>query len=125
MENVALPLSHPGPVGGEPSAAQTYIGDCRTTERAAHPSASLRRRTAARGPGPRNRQAPAPRAGDEPTGNLDATMGDEIGQLLSSYCRTEPIVIVATHNERLAEALRPRAVLIVALRPMANQDYLD
>jgi lipoprotein-releasing system ATP-binding protein len=41
---------------------------------------------------------------DEPTGNLDATAGDEIGALLSSYCRaSRAIVVIATHNARLAE----------------------
>jgi lipoprotein-releasing system ATP-binding protein len=41
---------------------------------------------------------------DEPTGNLDAPMGDEIGQLIQSYCREhQTIAIVATHNAHLAE----------------------
>lgn len=41
---------------------------------------------------------------DEPTGNLDAAAGDEIGALLSSYCRaSRSIVVIATHNARLAE----------------------
>ncbi len=41
---------------------------------------------------------------DEPTGNLDAPMGDEIGQLLHAYCREhQSIAIVATHNAHLAE----------------------
>lgn len=40
---------------------------------------------------------------DEPTGNLDEPTGDEIGQILNAYCREHPsIVIVATHNARLA-----------------------
>jgi lipoprotein-releasing system ATP-binding protein len=40
---------------------------------------------------------------DEPTGNLDEAAGDEIGALLGSYCRTNrTIVVVATHNARLA-----------------------
>ncbi len=40
---------------------------------------------------------------DEPTGNLDANIGDEIGALLASYCRTRrAAIIIATHNERLA-----------------------
>ena len=40
---------------------------------------------------------------DEPTGNLDATIGDEIGAMLASYCRTRPAaVVIATHNELLA-----------------------
>lgn len=40
---------------------------------------------------------------DEPTGNLDTTTGDEIAALLASYCETaRAIVIIATHNERVA-----------------------
>jgi putative ABC transport system ATP-binding protein len=42
---------------------------------------------------------------DEPTGNLDADIGDEIGSLLSAYCRTRPAaVLIATHNEHLASS---------------------
>jgi lipoprotein-releasing system ATP-binding protein len=41
---------------------------------------------------------------DEPTGNLDASIGDEIGRLLVDYCRQQrAVVVVATHNERLAQ----------------------
>ena len=41
---------------------------------------------------------------DEPTGNLDASSGDEIGRLLLDYGRRrQAIVVIATHNERLAE----------------------
>lgn len=40
---------------------------------------------------------------DEPTGNLDAAIGDEIGAMLADYCHTQRTsVVVATHNERLA-----------------------
>jgi lipoprotein-releasing system ATP-binding protein len=40
---------------------------------------------------------------DEPTGNLDASIGDEIAQTLVSYARKYGgSVIVATHNETLA-----------------------
>jgi len=40
---------------------------------------------------------------DEPTGNLDARTGDEVGALLLKLCRsTRACVLVATHNERLA-----------------------
>jgi lipoprotein-releasing system ATP-binding protein len=40
---------------------------------------------------------------DEPTGNLDEAAGGEIGALLDSYCRTKrAIVVIATHNARLA-----------------------
>jgi lipoprotein-releasing system ATP-binding protein len=49
---------------------------------------------------------------DEPTGNLDATHGDEIGAMLANYCRAQSAaVIVATHNERLAR-LCDRALLL-------------
>jgi lipoprotein-releasing system ATP-binding protein len=42
---------------------------------------------------------------DEPTGNLDAATGDEIGSLLGAYCRaSRAIVVIATHNARLAQA---------------------
>lgn len=42
---------------------------------------------------------------DEPTGNLDASLSDEIAAIFHSYCRTHrAIVIIATHNERLAGA---------------------
>ena len=40
---------------------------------------------------------------DEPTGNLDAAIGNEIGATLVSYCRRQGvIVVIATHNEQLA-----------------------
>ncbi len=40
---------------------------------------------------------------DEPTGNLDTAIGDEIARSLVSYARTErAVVIVATHNHALA-----------------------
>ncbi|HKC62001.1 MAG TPA: ABC transporter ATP-binding protein [Pyrinomonadaceae bacterium] len=42
---------------------------------------------------------------DEPTGNLDAATGDEIGALLANYAqRQSAIVLIATHNMRLADA---------------------
>jgi lipoprotein-releasing system ATP-binding protein len=41
---------------------------------------------------------------DEPTGNLDASFAEEIGQTLVSYARKRgAIVLLATHNERLAQ----------------------
>jgi lipoprotein-releasing system ATP-binding protein len=41
---------------------------------------------------------------DEPTGNLDASFAGEIGETLVSYARSRgAIVLLATHNERLAQ----------------------
>ena len=41
---------------------------------------------------------------DEPTGNLDASIGDEIGRTLVSYAKTRPaIVVIATHSPSLAQ----------------------
>jgi lipoprotein-releasing system ATP-binding protein len=49
---------------------------------------------------------------DEPTGNLDLSIGDKIGAALVSYCHQQrAVVIVATHNERLAQ-LCDRALLL-------------
>ena len=40
---------------------------------------------------------------DEPTGNLDASIAEEVGALLVNYCRRNlAIAVIATHNERLA-----------------------
>ncbi len=40
---------------------------------------------------------------DEPTGNLDASYAGGLGEVLVSYARRRPaIVIIATHNERLS-----------------------
>jgi len=40
---------------------------------------------------------------DEPTGNLDASIGDEIGKTLVNYVRSRNgIAIIATHNDSLA-----------------------
>ena len=40
---------------------------------------------------------------DEPTGNLDSKIGDEISAILADYRRAQgAAVVVATHNERLA-----------------------
>ncbi|MDQ2855307.1 MAG: ABC transporter ATP-binding protein [Acidobacteriota bacterium] len=49
---------------------------------------------------------------DEPTGNLDASIADEIGALLLDYCHQHgAIVIIATHNDRLA-AICDRVLLL-------------
>ncbi|HEX8476276.1 MAG TPA: ABC transporter ATP-binding protein [Pyrinomonadaceae bacterium] len=49
---------------------------------------------------------------DEPTGNLDAQTGTEIGALLFSLCRERrAAVVVATHNESLARSCDRRLLL--------------
>lgn len=41
---------------------------------------------------------------DEPTGNLDARAAQDLGELLISYARRHhAIVVIATHNEKLAQ----------------------
>jgi len=41
---------------------------------------------------------------DEPTGNLDAAIGEEIASSLVSYAKeTQATVILGTHNRRLAD----------------------
>jgi lipoprotein-releasing system ATP-binding protein len=42
---------------------------------------------------------------DEPTGNLDATTGEEIAKLLTTYCKSRPAaILIATHNQQIANA---------------------
>ncbi len=49
---------------------------------------------------------------DEPTGNLDARTGAEVGRLLISLCReARACVLLATHNESLASLCDRRLVL--------------
>lgn len=49
---------------------------------------------------------------DEPTGNLDASFAEEIGETLVAYARNRgAIVLLATHNERLAQ-LCDRALVL-------------
>jgi len=49
---------------------------------------------------------------DEPTGNLDVSAGDQVGELLASFCRDEgSAVLLATHNERLASLCDRRLIL--------------
>jgi lipoprotein-releasing system ATP-binding protein len=49
---------------------------------------------------------------DEPTGNLDTAISEEIARSLVSYARTErALVIIATHNHALAETCDRTLVL--------------
>lgn len=50
---------------------------------------------------------------DEPTGNLDSAIGEEISGILYAYCRrNNAIIIVATHNERLAKVCDQTLLLL-------------
>jgi lipoprotein-releasing system ATP-binding protein len=106
VENVAMPLFISRARYSESlRRATTVLESVGLGERAAHPIAHLsggeqQRVALARALIKRPRLILA----DEPTGNLDAPMGDEIGQLLRAYCREhQSIAIVATHNAHLAE----------------------
>lgn len=58
---------------------------------------------------------------DEPTGNLDAALGDELSTMLRNYCGDQnALVIVATHNRGLAR-LCDRILIIHNGRLHANQ----
>jgi lipoprotein-releasing system ATP-binding protein len=49
---------------------------------------------------------------DEPTGNLDRTTAQQVGELLVDIQKTEPMMlIVVTHSERLAELMQKRREL--------------
>ena len=49
---------------------------------------------------------------DEPTGNLDTATGDEIARSIVSFARNSPaLVIIATHNQALAETCDRTLVL--------------
>ncbi|MGI8566336.1 MAG: ABC transporter ATP-binding protein [Pyrinomonadaceae bacterium] len=104
-ENVALPLVIARQSFAEARARATEVlGSVGLKERAAHGVGELsggeqQRVAIARALANRPRLLLA----DEPTGNLDARTGEEIGTLLFSLCRARRLsAIVATHNENLA-----------------------
>ena len=47
---------------------------------------------------------------DEPTGNLDAPLAAEIGELFRSFNQVGVTVIIATHDEAFAARLKPRLI---------------
>jgi lipoprotein-releasing system ATP-binding protein len=114
VENVALPLFINRRARGESiRRALATLEQTGLLERAAHNVGQL-------SGGEQQRVAVAralvkePRIvlADEPTGNLDADLGDEIGARLRDYSRAQQaIVVVATHNERLAHAFDRRLLL--------------
>ncbi|HVF48784.1 MAG TPA: ABC transporter ATP-binding protein [Pyrinomonadaceae bacterium] len=113
-ENVALPLLVARRSNAEArGAAQAMLERVGLRERAAH-------RTGEMSGGEQQRVAIAralvgePRLvlADEPTGNLDARTGEEVGALLLSLCRARPAcVVIATHNEQLARTCDRRLLI--------------
>ena len=55
---------------------------------------------------------PAILLADEPTGNLDAAYASELGELFKSFNQVGVTVIIATHDESFAIALKPRVVAL-------------
>jgi cell division transport system ATP-binding protein len=49
---------------------------------------------------------------DEPTGNLDAALAVEIGELFRSFNQVGVTVVIATHDEAFAARLKPRLIAI-------------
>jgi lipoprotein-releasing system ATP-binding protein len=104
-ENVALPLLI-GRVAWRESMARVRLALERAglRERAAHRVGHLsggeqQRVAVARA----IIKSPGLLLGDEPTGNLDLGLAEEVCEMLISFCRERAAVgVVATHNERLA-----------------------
>ena len=105
-ENVALPLligrtSHAVAMRQADAALREFGMDERGSHRVSHLSGGEQQRVAI------CRaliKQPSLVLADEPTGNLDATTAEELGRVLISYSRRrQAIVIVATHNEKLAQ----------------------
>jgi lipoprotein-releasing system ATP-binding protein len=113
-ENVALPLMVARKGRREAlEEARAMLASVGLSERAAHAAGELsggeqQRAAVARALVRRPRLVLA----DEPTGNLDARTGDEVGALLLELARSlRACVLVATHNERLAALCDRRLTL--------------
>ncbi len=114
LENVLLPAVPLGPVGAETiRRAELLLDRVGLAERREHRPAEL-------SGGERQRAAlaralinvPDLLLADEPTGNLDRTTAQQVGQLLLDLQKSEPmILIVVTHSQRLAECLQSRLEL--------------
>jgi lipoprotein-releasing system ATP-binding protein len=105
LENVALPLliaRHKRDVAFD--RATNFLSEAGLAERANHPVSHLS--------GGEQQRVAVARAlittpklvlADEPTGNLDAAIGEEIGRTLVDYARKQSaIVVIATHSPVLA-----------------------
>jgi lipoprotein-releasing system ATP-binding protein len=118
VENVALPLFIGRAARHESlERAREALGRVGLAERASHGTRQLsggeqQRVALARAIVKRPRLLLA----DEPTGNLDAEAGDRMGALLASYCRERgAVLLIATHNQRLAQGC-DRTLLLEAGR---------
>lgn len=118
VENVALPLLIGRAKSGVAMAkAHQLLADVGLTDRADHPVSHL-------SGGEQQRVAlaralitePKLLLADEPTGNLDAAISEEIGKTIISYTHSHSSIgIIATHNETLA-GLCDRVLLLEAGR---------
>src|SRR5689334_24784750 len=55
---------------------------------------------------------PAVLIADEPTGNLDAALAAEIGELFRSFHQVGVTLVIATHDEAFAARLKPRVIAL-------------
>ena len=114
LENVLLPAVPLGPVGAEAiQRAEMLLARVGLADRREHRPAELsggERQRAALARALIN--APDLLLADEPTGNLDRTTAQQVGQLLVELQKTEPmILVVVTHSQRLADCLQTRLEL--------------
>ena len=113
-ENVLLPAVPRGAVRGETiQRAEMLLERVGLADRREHRPAELsggERQRAALARALVN--APDLLLADEPTGNLDRTTAQQVGQLLLDLQKTEPMVlVVVTHSPRLAECMQRRLEL--------------
>jgi lipoprotein-releasing system ATP-binding protein len=114
LENVLLPAMAEGPVPAEAiQRAERLLNQVGLSRRLEHRPAEL-------SGGERQRvalaralvQKPSLLLADEPTGNLDRTTAQSVGQLLLEVQADEqPMLIVVTHSHELAGSLQRRLAL--------------
>jgi len=114
LENVLLSAVPLGPVRGETiQRAEMLLERVGLADRREHRPAELsggERQRAALARALIN--APDLLLADEPTGNLDRTTAQQVGDLLVELQKTEPMMlVVVTHSQRLADCLQTRLEL--------------